>query len=68
MPQNLTPGRSAQTARPGGVIGAVRTYIAAYGAAVRTADASFGHLPPAERDLKELGIEHTPAYTAVTRH
>lgn len=67
-----TAGRQARRAngapREGGVIGALKTYIAVQGAAIRTADASFGHLQPAERDLKELGIEHTAAYSAVVRH
>jgi hypothetical protein len=71
MAQAMTAGRLARYARApraGGVIGVLRTYVAAQGAAIRTADASFGHLQPDERDLETLGIEHTAAYSALVRH
>lgn len=77
MDQTMSAGHRARRANPtphssgqgaGGIFGTLKAYVAVQGAAIRTADASFGHLQPAERDLKELGIEHTPAYSAVIRH
>lgn len=72
MAQTMTLGhktrRATSAPRAGGVVSTVKTYIAMQGAAVRTADASFGHHQPAENDLRTLGIEHTKAYSAIVRH
>jgi hypothetical protein len=76
MDQTMSAGRQARPANPappgskgaGGVFGTLKTYIATQGAAIRTSDAVDGHNRPAERDLRELGIDHSPAYSAVVRH
>lgn len=69
MAQTSSNGRLTRSVRTGGVgfLNSVLIYLAAAGAASRTSVAVGGHLQPSERDLRTLGIEHTPAYAAVIR-
>jgi hypothetical protein len=70
MAQTLTLGRQAPIARTGrtGVLNSILAYLAAAGAASRTAVAVSGRFQPSEQDMQTLGIERTEAYSAVVRH
>jgi hypothetical protein len=54
--------------RSGGFLNSARAYMRAHKAAVRIETRVLGRLKPIEDDLRVLGIEHTAAYAAVTRH
>ena len=56
------------SSRSGGFLNSVRAYMRAHKAALRIETAVLGRLKPFEDDLQVLGIEHTAAYAAVTRH
>ncbi len=57
-----------KSSRSGRFLNSVRAYMRAHKAAIRIETAVLGRLKPIEDDLRTLGIEHTAAYAAVTRH
>jgi hypothetical protein len=57
-----------ETSVAAGILTTIATYIAVQGAAVRTGDRVYGHLPPVEDDLKVLGIENMRVYSGLENH